>query len=161
MSTRSGSAPASGGGSVAGSGSGSGSGSAPRSASAASGSAGLTAIGSAVSGSAASDDDGTGMKTGYTDAGGKRHSITVPDPAQLLPPHLAPATNTSAQRNHREWRSRAKAGDAQAGFLLGASHGTGTAVREERAASRAVHTYNFVRSPRPAPRSACLLPLRL
>ena len=141
--------------------SGSGSGSAPRSASAASGSAIGSAIGSAVSGSAASDDDGTGMKTGYTDAGGKRHSITVPDPAQLLPPHLAPATNTSAQLNHREWRSRAKAGDAQAGFLLGASHGTGTAVREERAASRAVHTYNFVRSPRPAPRFACLLPLRL
>ena len=75
--------------------------------------------------------------------------MTVPDPAQLLPPRLrrAPrAGSASAHENYREWKARAGAGDGEAALLLGRSHSTGNAVVEHHAPTPDVTGYNFTNS---------------
>ena len=112
-------------------------------------SSGDSASSAGGSGGASSSGGGGGGSQAVDASGMITFGVTVPDPAQLLPPRLARiprADSTSAHKNYRDWKARAGRGDGEAALLLGTAHSTGNAVLEHPAAESTVTRYNFTNS---------------
>ena len=90
-------------------------------------SSGDSASSAGGSGGASSSGGGGGGSQAVDASGMITFGVTVPDPAQLLPPRLARiprADSTSAHKNYRDWKARAGRGDGEAALLLGTAHST-------------------------------------